>query len=69
LLGKFVYEVEQMPAFELAEWRVFLEREAHGESRADWRAAMQAHVLAAVNGNKQSQLSDYLPKSFWPDES
>lgn len=69
MLGKFVYEVEEMPASELAEWRVFLEREAHGEARADWRAAMQANVLAKVNGNKRSQITDYLPKSSWPDES
>jgi hypothetical protein len=57
-----------MPAFELAEWRVFLSYEPQGEARADWRSAMQTHVLALVNQNKKSNLQDYLPPILWPDE-
>lgn len=64
-----MHEIELMPAFELAEWRCFLAHEPHGELRADWRSAMQAHVLAAVNGNKQSRHEHYLPANLWLDES
>jgi hypothetical protein len=50
-----------MDSRELVEWEIFHAKiEPVGGTRLDWLVAMLAHMLALVNGNKDSKLTDYL---------
>ncbi len=53
--------LNSMDSRELVEWEVFNAKiEPVGATRQDWLFAMLANILALVNGNKKSQMSDYL---------
>lgn len=55
----------RMPVRVFREWALYAELEPWGEERADWRAAMQATVMASLwrgKGQRRPKLSDFLPK-------
>lgn len=50
---------------QLMEWLAYFTLEPFGEGRADWRAAMQASVIANVHrrrGSRQFQPKDFMPR-------
>lgn len=53
--------LNSMDSREIIEWEIFNAKiEPVGNTRLDWLFAMLANILALVNGNKKSTLTDYL---------
>ena len=62
-LGMTVKELlGKTDARELMEWRAYCELEPFGQDRADAGAAMVAYTVATVNGVKNVEPSDFLPR-------
>lgn len=65
-LGCFVTHIDNhMPANELDRWRVFLEQEPQGESRADFRMGQICAVIA--NSHRRKSAKSYRWSDFVPD--
>jgi len=64
-LGRTLHELRQtLPQWEVPLWQAFYGLDPWDEGRADWRAAMLAHVNCMVNSGKnyKGELSDFLPE-------
>lgn len=61
--------LNSMDSREIIEWEIFNAKvEPVGNTRLDWLFAMLANILALVNGNKKSTLTDYLLFPLKPPE-
>lgn len=57
---------------QLLEWLAYFTVEPFGDARADWRAAMQASVVANVNrrqASRQFQPRDFMPRFDQPNKA
>lgn len=59
--------LQRISSKELTEWMAFYSIEPFGEVRADMRAALIAHTVAAGAGAKKIKLEDFMLK-FEPQE-
>lgn len=65
-LGKTIEELDEMPSSEFTEWCAFYQLEPWGTDREDWRAGMQASVVANVN--RSSKTPEFKPQDFMPQK-
>ena len=53
-LGKFVYELNDMPASEYEDWRQYFNENPWGPERDNWHSATIAALLWNINSGKDS---------------
>lgn len=53
-----------MPHSEYLGWQAYYAMEPRGETRDDWRSALQSAVLANVHRDRKKQKKAFAPKDF-----
>lgn len=63
-MGQPVYLLKQMPYAEFVDWLAYSRIEPFGDERSDWRAALQAYVVAETNRGRTKRKRPFRPKDF-----